>query len=144
MRKAAFPRRKSITVRSWMYESYQIAKFLLLLYQNMFLFVLLISTIVKCYILGIVITLHHANLLSKRSKSRCHPSPIRRTCIFHFVICLFCVCSCDKKNLKWISIRYDVLWNSFCVYIPSPEARGYKTHNSFHNISYGMKIHLRS
>ena len=32
-----------------------------------------------------------------------------------------------------------------CVfYIPSPEARGYKTHNSFHNTSYGMKIHLRS
>ena len=32
-----------------------------------------------------------------------------------------------------------------CVfYIPSPEARGYKTHNSFHNSSYEMKIHLRS
>ena len=29
-------------------------------------------------------------------------------------------------------------------YIPSPEARGYKAHNSFHNTSYGMKIHLRS
>ena len=32
-----------------------------------------------------------------------------------------------------------------CVFnIPLPEARGYKTHNSFHNTSYGMKIHLRS
>ena len=34
-----------------------------------------------------------------------------------------------------------------CVFYipePEPEARGYKTHNSFHNTSYGMKIHLRS
>ena len=32
-----------------------------------------------------------------------------------------------------------------CVYFISPRqrARGYKTHNSFHNTSYGMKIHLR-
>ena len=32
---------------------------------------------------------------------------------------------------------------SCAFYIPSPEARGYKTHNEFHNTSYGMKIHLR-
>ena len=32
----------------------------------------------------------------------------------------------------------------YVLYIPSAEARGYKTHNSFHNTSYGMKIHLRS
>ena len=28
--------------------------------------------------------------------------------------------------------------------IPSPEAQGYKTHDSFHYTSFGMKIHLRS
>ena len=32
---------------------------------------------------------------------------------------------------------------SFVFYIPSPLARGYKTHNEFNNTSYGMKIYLR-
>ena len=32
---------------------------------------------------------------------------------------------------------------SCAFYIPEPLARGYKTHNEFHNTSYGMKIHLR-
>ena len=32
---------------------------------------------------------------------------------------------------------------SFVFYIPSPEARRYKTHNLFHYTLYGMKIHLR-
>ena len=144
MRNAAFPCRKNITARLWMYASCQTANLLLLLHQNMLFLVFLISTIVKRDLLRIVITLHHANLLSKRSKPRRHPSPIRGKSIFHLVICSFRVSSCDKKNLKWIFIPYDVLWNSLCVYIPSPEARGYKTHNSFHNTSYGMKIHLRS
>ena len=31
-----------------------------------------------------------------------------------------------------------------CFISPRQEARGYKTHNSFHNTSYEMKIHLRS
>ena len=40
---------------------------------------------------------------------------------------------------------HTMYYETLCVfYIPSPEARGYKTHNSFHNTSYGMKIHLRS
>ena len=40
---------------------------------------------------------------------------------------------------------HTMYYETRCVfYIPSPEARGYKTHNSFHNTSYGMKIHLRS
>ena len=40
---------------------------------------------------------------------------------------------------------HTMYYETCCVfYIPSPEARGYKTHNSFHNTSYGMKIHLRS
>ena len=35
-------------------------------------------------------------------------------------------------------------YETSCVfYIPEPLARGYKTHNEFHNTSYGMKIHLR-
>ena len=154
MRKVAFPCRKNITARLWICASYQTANFLLLLYQNIPFLVFLISTIVKCDLLRIVITLHHANFLSQRSKPRRHPSLIRRKSLFHLVICSFRVSSCDKKNLKWIFIPYDVLWNSLCVlyplargsgiYIPSPEARGYKTHNSFHNTSYGMKNHLRS
>ena len=40
---------------------------------------------------------------------------------------------------------HTMYYETRCVlYIPSPEARGYKTHYSFHNTSYGMKIHLRS
>ena len=40
---------------------------------------------------------------------------------------------------------HTMYYETRCVfYIPSPEARGYKKHNSFHNKSYGMKIHLRS
>ena len=40
---------------------------------------------------------------------------------------------------------HTMYYETRCVfYIPSPEAPGYKTHNSFHNTSYGMKIHLRS
>ena len=77
-----------------------------------------ISTIVKCDLLRIVITLHHSNFLSKRSKPRRHQSPIRGKSIFHLVICSFRVSSCDKKNLKWIFIPYDVLWNELCVLYP--------------------------
>ena len=144
MRKAAFLCRKNITARSWMYATFQAANLLLVLHQNILFFVFLISTIVKCDLLRIVITLHHANLLSKRSNSRCHPSPIRGKSLFHLVICSFRVSSCDKKNLKWIFIPYDLLWNSLCVLYPLARGSGYKTHNSFHNTSYGMKIHLRS
>ena len=32
---------------------------------------------------------------------------------------------------------------SYMFYIPEHLAREYKTHNEFHNSSYGMKIHLR-
>ena len=50
--------------------------------------------------------------------------------------------------IKRISNEFSfhaMCYETRCVfYIPSPEARGYKTHNSFHNTSYGMKIHLRS
>ena len=52
---------------------------------------------------------------------------------------------------------HTMYYEKSCVfYIPEPlargykthnefhnMARGYKTHNSFHNTSYGMKIHLR-
>ena len=89
---------------------------------------LFLVLIVKCDFCKVIIR-HRANLLSKHSKSRCHPSPIRRKSLFHLVICSFRVSSWDKKNLKRIFI---------------PQARGYKTHNSFHNTSNGMKIHLRS
>ena len=87
------------------------------------------------------IRIHQANLFSMHdsniSRSRCHQSPIPRKSLFYVVICSFCVSSCDEKNLKWIFIPYDVLWN-WCIYILSPEAQGYKTHNSLHNTSYGI------
>ena len=71
---------------------------LLLLHQNMLFLVFLISTIVKCDLLRIVITLYHAHFLSKRSKSRHHPSPIHGKSLFLLLICSFCVSSCDKKK----------------------------------------------
>ena len=45
--------------------------------------------------------------------------------------------SCDKKNLKWIFISYGIYETRCVFYIPSPKARGYKTHNLFHK--YRMK-----
>ena len=40
---------------------------------------------------------------------------------------------------------HTMYYETSCVfYIPEPLARGYKTHNEFHNTSYGMKIHLIS
>ena len=45
--------------------------------------------------------------------------------------------SCDKKNLQWILISYGIYETRCVFYIPSPKARGYKTHNSFHK--YRMK-----
>ena len=45
--------------------------------------------------------------------------------------------SCDKKNLKWNYISYGIYETRCMFYIPSPQARGYKTHNSFHK--YRMK-----
>ena len=39
---------------------------------------------------------------------------------------------------------HTMYYETSCVfYIPEPLARGYNTHNEFHNTSYGMKIHLR-
>ena len=39
---------------------------------------------------------------------------------------------------------HTMYYETSCVfYIPEPLARGYKTHNEFHNTSYGKKIHLR-
>ena len=44
----------------------------------------------------------------------------------------------------WIFIPYDFIYETSCkFYIPQPLARGYWTHNKFHNTAYGMKIHLR-
>ena len=106
MRKVNFPCRKNITTRSWIYASYQTANFLLLLYQSMLFFVFLISTIVKCDILRIVITLHHANFLSQRSKSRCHPSLIRERVYFIFLFAYFVLVHVIKRiSMNFHSMR---------------------------------------
>ena len=46
------------------------------------------------------------------------------------------------SQMNFHSIRC-IMKRVVCFYIPEPLARGYKTHNEFHNTSYGMKIHLR-
>ena len=52
--------------------------------------------------------------------------------------------TCNKYRISNEFSFHTMYYETRCVfYIPSPEARGYKTHNSFHNTSYGMKIHLR-
>ena len=52
-----------------------------------------------------------------------------------------------KRKIYRISNEFSfhtMYYETSCVfYIPEPLARGYKTHNEFHNTSYGMKIHLR-
>ena len=44
-----------------------------------------------------------------------------------------------------MNFLFDTMnYETSCVFsIPEPLARGYKTHNNFHNSLYGMKIHLR-
>ena len=47
---------------------------------------------------------------------------------------------------KWDFVVYSILciMKRVVFYIPKPLARGLlKTHNKFHNASYGMKIHFR-
>ena len=125
-----------------MYTSCQTANLLLLLHQNMLFLVFVISTIVKCDLLRTVITLHQANLLSKRSKPQRHPSPIRRKSLFH--LAHFVLVHVIKRISNEFSFHTMYYETRYVFYIPSPEARGYKTHSSFHNTSYGMEIHLRS
>ena len=52
---------------------------------------------------------------------------------FHSIRCIM------KRVVCFIS---PSLWRGDIKHT-TREARGYKTHNSFHNTSYGMKIHLR-
>ena len=53
-----------------------------------------------------------------------------------------CVWMYIGSQMNFHSIR--CIYETSCVfYIPEPLARGYKTHNEFHNTSYWMKIHLR-
>ena len=50
-------------------------------------------------------------------------------------------------GIKRISNEFSfhtMYYETRVFYIPSQEAGRYKTYNSFHNTSYGMKIHLRS
>ena len=55
---------------------------------------------------------------------------------FHEIL-IFSELSCEQKNLKWIFISYGIYETRWLFYIPSPKARGYETHNSFHK--YRMK-----
>ena len=91
----------------------------------------LFSTTMKSALLCTVITLHYGDFFPKRNiATMASPVPICGKSLFHVVICSFLVSSCDKKcdkkNLKWIFIPYDVLWPCCVLYIPSPEARDMK------------------
>ena len=122
----------NITTHSLIYARNQTVNLLSVLYQNM-LFLMFSNFNIK----EMCSSLHSNNTAQRGLVPKAQWQPfvlIRGKSLFHVVICSFRVSSCDKKNLEWIFIPYDV----------SPEARGYKTHNSFHNTSYGMKIHLRS
>ena len=52
---------------------------------------------------------------------------------------LVCFLSCDKKNLKWIFISYNI-YETCVFFIPSPKAWGYKTHNSFNKYPRNWKF----
>ena len=55
-----------------------------------------------------------------------------------------CHGSVNKYRISNEFSFHTMYYETSCVfYIPEPLARGYKTHNEFHNTSYGMKIHLR-
>ena len=70
--------------------------------------------------------------------------PIRGKNLFYVVIFSFELVHVIKRISNEFSFHM-MYYETHCVfYISLPEARGYKTHNSFHNKSYGMKIHLRS
>ena len=122
--KTAFPCRKNITARLWIYTSCQTANLLLLLHQNMLFLVFFDFNFSEMWSSSGINNAAQANSLSKRSKLRRYPSPIRGKSLFHLVICSFRVSSCDKKNLKWILIPYDVLWNSLCVLYPLARGSG--------------------
>ena len=87
---------------------------------------------------------HKKSLSIMTSRKARHLKPIfalnflKIQCIYFFMKYLYISeLSCDKKNLKWIFIPYSIYDTSCAFYFPSPEARGYKTHNSFHK--YRMK-----
>ena len=86
------------------------------------------------------LTYYVTNNMTSR-KARCFRAIFARNLLkihtFFMKYWYFSKISCDKKNLKRIFISYSI-YETRCVFsIPSPEARGYKTHNSFHK--YRMK-----
>ena len=66
---------------------------------------------------------------------------IRGISLFHVVICSVHVIKRISNEFSFHRMYYET---HFVLYIPSPEALGYKTHDLFHNASYVMKIHMRS
>ena len=145
MRKAAFPYRKNITARSWMYQSY---------HHSGFAFVI----ISKYALLGVFdfnksemwSSSHSTNAASCELvyQSVASYGVIRprfaEKVYFVLLFAHFVLVHVIKRISNEFSF-HTMYYETRCVfYIPSPEARGYKTYNSFHNTSYGMKIHLRS
>ena len=78
----------------------------------------------KSALLCTVIMLHHAACSQSVIATTASSDPIRGKSLFRVVICSFRVSSCDKKNLKRISIPYDVLWNSLCALYPIARGSG--------------------
>ena len=91
----------------------------------------------KCAILCAVITLHHVDMSPKRNSNH--------GVIYFMKLFAYSVWVHVRKRISNEFSFHTMYYETTCVfYITSPEARGHKTHNEFHNTSYGMKIHLRS
>ena len=144
MRKAAFPCRKNITARSWMYASYQTANLLLLLYHIHALLGLFDVNNSEMW------SPSHSNnaascelvYQSVASYGVIRPRFAEKV-YFILLFAHFVLVHVIKRISNEISF-HTMYYETRVFHIPSPEARGYKTHNLFHNTSYGMKIHLRS
>ena len=145
MRKAAFPCRKNITARSWMYASYQRAKFAFVIISKRAFHCLFDFNNIEMW------SSSHSNNAASCElvyQSVAGYGVIRprfaEKVYFILLFAHFMLVHVIKRISNEFSF-HTMYYETRCVfYIPSPEARGYKTHNSFHNTSYGMKIHLRS
>ena len=73
----------------------------------------------------------------------CHGFSNEAICLRNLVRCNILVMLYTYRISNEFSFHTTYYETSCVFYIPEHLASGYKTHNEFHNTSYGMKIHLR-
>ena len=147
MRKAAFPCWKNITARSWMYSSYHHSEIAFVIISKHALLGVFDFNNSEMWSYSHSTNAASCELVYQRIASYGVIRPRFAKKVYfilsfaHFVLPVVHVIKRISSEFSFHTMYYETR----CVfYIPSPEARGYKTHNSFHNTSYGMKIHLRS